>query len=253
MKKILLTLVLPILAIVIGIGLVIGSFQVQTKKVATHPSVAVQTYSSGSSASTDHKNNGNQSMQKVVKKEKQSGQSLSAAGSGRVHGQTQSSAESSSNVSSGKSSTSQSVATNTVDKAEKVAAKNNHAAQKNNQSGTSQQTASSSSSSSSAANQQTVSITIQGLNGFNTQGSVTYRSNDSVFSELQRFTEAKHIELSYYGFGSSIYVSSINNQKAGQTSPASGWMYTVNGKAPNVSAGAYHVQPNDVINWYYSK
>ncbi|WP_100488997.1 DUF4430 domain-containing protein [Sporolactobacillus pectinivorans] len=252
MKKILLTLVLPILAIVIGIGLVIGSFQVQAKKVATHPSVAVQTYSSGSSASTDHKNNGNQSMQKVVKKEKQSGQSLSAAGSKKVS-QTQSSAKSSSSMSSGKSSTSQSVATNTVAKAEKVAAKNNHAAQKNNQSGTSQQTASSSSSSSSAAGQQTVSITIQGLNGFNTQGPVTYRSNDSVFSELQRFTEAKHIELSYYGFGSSIYVSSINNQEAGQTSPASGWMYTVNGKAPNISAGAYHVQPNDAINWYYSK
>uniref|UniRef100_UPI00036D5C91 DUF4430 domain-containing protein n=1 Tax=Sporolactobacillus vineae TaxID=444463 RepID=UPI00036D5C91 len=104
-----------------------------------------------------------------------------------------------------------------------------------------------------SSKQASVSVSIQGLNGFSASGSATYHSGDSVFSELQQFTQAKGIQLGYSGFGSSIYISSINNQKAGQTSPSSGWMYTVNGKQPNISAGTYRTKPGDKISWYYTK
>ncbi|WP_010632790.1 DUF4430 domain-containing protein [Sporolactobacillus vineae] len=104
-----------------------------------------------------------------------------------------------------------------------------------------------------SSKQASVSVSIQGLNGFSASGSAAYHSGDSVFSELQQFTQAKGIQFSHSGFGSSIYISSINNQKAGQTSPSSGWMYTVNGKQPNISAGTYRTKPGDKIVWYYTK
>lgn len=240
MNKTLLTLVIPILAIIIGIGLVIGSFQVQTKTATTSTPIAAE-----SSALANSNNSEKVSPHQKAKKEKKSDQTASIVSSERTKSDEPEAAEPSL---VNPSSDNQSSKSGTIKTNKPVAQESDHT--KSNR-----QTISESSGSSSrpAPNEEKVPVAIQGLDGFNTQGSVTYQSNDSVFSELQRFTKTKNIELGYSGFGSSIYVSSINNQKASQTSPASGWMYTVNGKAPNISAGAYHVQPNDTINWYYSK
>ncbi|MDD9147533.1 DUF4430 domain-containing protein [Sporolactobacillus sp. CQH2019] len=229
MKKIILHFILPILIIIVGIGLIIGSFHGQTGTAAVHSSPAVSLDSSGSSA--DHGSDGGPSPSKTAPKKNQPGQEPSAAGSEPGQNQTRNST-----VSGAVSGTAA-----------------GHDARKTDQSAAVQPPASSHASPGSSENQGTVSVAIEGLKGFNSRGSVAYQANDSAFSVLQRFARAKHIELSYYGFGSSIYVSSINHQKAGQLSSASGWMYSVNGKTPNISAGAYHVQTNETINWYYSK
>ncbi|TGA99880.1 DUF4430 domain-containing protein [Sporolactobacillus shoreae] len=240
MKKTLITFVIPILAIVTGIGLVIGSFQVQTKTAPSSAPITNQDISSQSSVAPDSHNTEKKSPDPKEKKERESDRMASAASSENTKSDVP-------EVSKKSSVNNQSSKSGTIKTNESVT-------HESDQTKSSQQiSASSNSSSRPASIEGKVSVTIHGLNGFNTQGSVIYQSNDSVFSELQRFTYTKNIEFSYSGFGSSIYVSSINNQKAGQTSPASGWMYTVNGKAPNISAGAYRVRPNDTINWYYSK
>lgn len=246
MKKIILHFILPILIIIVGIGLIIGSFHGQTGTAAVHSSPAVSLNSSGSSA--DHGSDGGPSPSKTAPQKNQPGQEPSAAGSEPGQNQTRNSTVS--GAVSGRGGAAEKAAAVPATSAGTVAG---HDARKTDQSAAGQPPASSHASPGSSENQGTVSVAIEGLKGFNSRGSVAYQANDSAFSVLQRFARAKHIELSYYGFGSSIYVSSINHQKAGQLSSASGWMYSVNGKTPNISAGAYHVQTNETINWYYSK
>jgi len=51
--------------------------------------------------------------------------------------------------------------------------------------------------------------------------------------------------------GSSSYVSAINGLAEFDCGATSGWMYSINGKYPNVSAGEYTVKKNDKIVWKY--
>lgn len=48
-----------------------------------------------------------------------------------------------------------------------------------------------------------------------------------------------------------VYVASINNLAQTNVGPNSGWMYWVNGKAPNYTCGRYIVKDGDVIQWKY--
>ena len=48
-----------------------------------------------------------------------------------------------------------------------------------------------------------------------------------------------------------VYVASINNLAQTNVGPNSGWMYWVNGKAPNYTCGRYIVTDGDVIQWKY--
>jgi hypothetical protein len=258
MKKTLLTLVLPIVAILVGIGLVVGSFHPQTRTIPSHNPVAAQSVSSalsssppGTSSSTGGKQK--QRNQTAGKAKTSNSQASSAASSGnksshnsvpkKTGSSTSGTVISDTGTAASTSSTAQAKASG--EKASTGGASDSHAA--------SASSSQSGASSGASSKQSSVSVSIQGLNGFNTSGSAAYRSGDSAFSELQQFTQAKGIQLSYSGFGSSIYISSINYQKAGQTSPSSGWMYTVNGKQPNISAGAYRTKSDDKIVWYYTK
>ena len=48
-----------------------------------------------------------------------------------------------------------------------------------------------------------------------------------------------------------VYVASINNLAQTNVGPNSGWMYWVNGQAPNYTCGKYVVKDGDVIQWKY--
>lgn len=48
-----------------------------------------------------------------------------------------------------------------------------------------------------------------------------------------------------------VYVASINNLAQMNVGPNSGWMYWVNGKAPDYTCGKYVVENGDVIKWIY--
>lgn len=48
-----------------------------------------------------------------------------------------------------------------------------------------------------------------------------------------------------------VYVASINNLAQTNVGPNSGWMYWVNGQAPNYTCGRYIVKDGDVIQWKY--
>ena len=51
--------------------------------------------------------------------------------------------------------------------------------------------------------------------------------------------------------GNSTYVSSINGVAEKQHGAMSGWMYYVNGSAPNVPCGSYVLQDGDTVTWVY--
>ncbi|WP_167815215.1 DUF4430 domain-containing protein [Sporolactobacillus shoreae] len=82
------------------------------------------------------------------------------------------------------------------------------------------------------------------------KGKITLSKDETAFSLLQKFTNKQHIEMNSSGNGKMVYVTSLNNKKASKNT---GWLFTVNGKQPNVGAGAVKVKKNDQIVWHYSK
>lgn len=76
---------------------------------------------------------------------------------------------------------------------------------------------------------------------------VIFKKGDTAYDALLK------TKLSYKkkGFGPFIYVSSINGLAEKKHGPLSGWMYAVNGKAPNVGANAYKLKAGQSVKWYY--
>ncbi|MEW9124347.1 MAG: DUF4430 domain-containing protein [Thermotaleaceae bacterium] len=83
--------------------------------------------------------------------------------------------------------------------------------------------------------------------------SVEVLKGATVYDVLAKILQEKGITHTKTGIGSSIYVSGIDGLSEFDNGPNSGWMYTVNGKIPPVSAGAYIPQDGDVIHWYYTE
>lgn len=83
----------------------------------------------------------------------------------------------------------------------------------------------------------------------------TYTGNEgfTVYDVLAAVT-AMHVPVIPIDPQSSImgiYIASINNLAQMNVGPNSGWMYSVNGKAPGYSCGKYVVKDGDVIKWIY--
>jgi hypothetical protein len=55
------------------------------------------------------------------------------------------------------------------------------------------------------------------------------------------------------GRGKVLYFTMINDLKARDNGPLSGWCYFVNGVKPGISCGAYKLKNGDVIEWKYLK
>ncbi|MFC3789233.1 immunoglobulin-like domain-containing protein [Paenibacillus sp. GCM10012307] len=72
---------------------------------------------------------------------------------------------------------------------------------------------------------------------------------DTAFTILARELGNK---INYSGEGSTLYVKGIDGLSEFDRGPQSGWMYAVNGVFPQVSAGLYTLQKDDVVAWRYT-
>lgn len=101
-------------------------------------------------------------------------------------------------------------------------------------------------------NGQTVTVSVEkhaiGEGYFVRPGAVKLHEGDTAFTALEKVVH----DVQYVGSGSSLYVQSINGLGEFDKGPGSGWMYSVNGKFPDQSAGSYTLTDGDVLRWQYT-
>lgn len=78
--------------------------------------------------------------------------------------------------------------------------------------------------------------------------SITVNRGDTVFDALKAVCSANGISLKYQSIYYVQGIGGLNEKDCGATS---GWMYRVNGVAPNKAAAKYTLSPGDKIEWYY--
>lgn len=109
------------------------------------------------------------------------------------------------------------------------------------------------SSTNSSSNQQPtnekIAINIQVIGMGNTMmaGTLNVDKNSNALSVLKIIAAKNGKEVE----GSDYYVSGIGGLKEKQHGPMSGWMYSVNGVAPNKAAIKYDLKDGDKVVWYY--
>ncbi|WAA09587.1 DUF4430 domain-containing protein [Fervidibacillus albus] len=102
--------------------------------------------------------------------------------------------------------------------------------------------------------QDTVTITIVGLDGpIIPSTKVNINSDDTVLSVTIRLLKEKGIQYEYSGKGATAYVHGIDNLYEMDEGPLSGWLYKRNGTIVSRSAGAEPVQNGDLIEWFYTE
>lgn len=74
---------------------------------------------------------------------------------------------------------------------------------------------------------------------------------DTAFDVLLRAANEKRIAVAYNRPYGDVYVSAIGGISEFDYGDTSGWMYSVNGVSPSVSASAYTLKSGDVLVWYY--
>ncbi|GAA0136357.1 DUF4430 domain-containing protein [Paenibacillus sp. YSY-4.3] len=75
----------------------------------------------------------------------------------------------------------------------------------------------------------------------------------SVLDVLKKTTRSQKLQMEYTGSGATAYVQGIDNLYEFDKGSGSGWMYSVNGKFPNRSAGIWPLSPGDDIRWLYTE
>lgn len=100
--------------------------------------------------------------------------------------------------------------------------------------------------------QSNITLKVAGTNGQTILPPTTMllESGDTPYSVLIR--KLRQDQVTVTGAGSSFYVSGINGINAGDDGPSSGWMYSVNGVYPSVSAAAITLTNGDVVAWHYT-
>lgn len=79
-------------------------------------------------------------------------------------------------------------------------------------------------------------------------GTIEIENGDTPYSILKK----AGLDVRSTGSGSNIYVQSINGLSEFDHGATSGWMYSVNGTFPNVSASAYILKNGDIVKWQYT-
>lgn len=79
---------------------------------------------------------------------------------------------------------------------------------------------------------------------------ITLRKDDTAFTVMERAVGSGSVQ--YIGSGASLYVQAIDGLGEFDEGPESGWLYEVNGKFPEYSAGLYTVKDGDTIRWRYT-
>lgn len=227
-------LVVSIIFIVSGLAFIVSG--IQNKTVTVPLSVKADKISSESNKTKTGSTN-KSSAKKAQKK--------SEVGSSTVHSKlsSRSDADSAGNSSARSNSESDS----------KTAAHSTSKPQQSAKSSGSSTVQSRASNAATSSNQELVSVEISGYDNKNFSGHVPFKNGMTAFRALKTLTDSKNIALDYSGFGPAIYVKSINGQSAGDKSAQSGWIYTVNGKTPNVSAGSYTLHSGDTLVWIYQE
>ncbi|SHK28852.1 S-layer homology domain-containing protein [Paramaledivibacter caminithermalis] len=77
---------------------------------------------------------------------------------------------------------------------------------------------------------------------------VEFKKNDTVLDVLKRVLNHKDIQYKI----EDEYVKSIDGQSEFDKGAKSGWMFSVNGEFPKISAGSVEVKEGDYIRWLYT-
>ncbi|WP_341323210.1 DUF4430 domain-containing protein [Solibacillus sp. FSL H8-0523] len=77
-------------------------------------------------------------------------------------------------------------------------------------------------------------------------------ADETAFDLLKRVTQAKNIALNARETSMGMYVVGIAGINEFDRGKLSGWMYSVNGAYPSVSANQYVLEKDDVVNWVYT-
>lgn len=77
----------------------------------------------------------------------------------------------------------------------------------------------------------------------------TFKKGATAYDALCTTGLSVSTKSSQYG----LYVSAIGGLAEFEYGGKSGWMYSVNGSAPNVSCGKYVLKDGDSVSWYYVK
>ena len=92
-----------------------------------------------------------------------------------------------------------------------------------------------------------VSIQVIGMGNTMMSGTLNVDKNSNALSVLKTLAAKNGKEVA----GSDYYVSGIGGLYEKQHGPMSGWMYSVNGIAPNKAAIKYDLNDGDQVVWYY--
>ncbi|KJB88841.1 hypothetical protein AZ66_05130 [Paenibacillus sp. E194] len=102
----------------------------------------------------------------------------------------------------------------------------------------------------------TVQLTIVGSSDIGTILSteeIEIGDSENVMDILKKATRAKKIQMDFSGSGATAYVKGIDNLYEFDKGSGSGWMYSINSKFPNRSAGVWPIHPGDHIQWLYTE
>ena len=92
-----------------------------------------------------------------------------------------------------------------------------------------------------------ISIQVIGMGNTMMSGTLNVDKNSNALSVLKTIAAKNGKEVA----GSDYYVSGIGGLYEKQHGPMSGWMYSVNGVAPNKAAIKYDLNDGDQVVWYY--
>lgn len=83
---------------------------------------------------------------------------------------------------------------------------------------------------------------------------VKITSTETAYSILQKVCKASgiHLDAEYSSAFSTEYVQGIGELYEKEAGDMSGWLYTVNGKLPNIGASRYQISPGDTVEWVYT-
>ncbi|MCM3288848.1 DUF4430 domain-containing protein [Paenibacillus sp. MER 180] len=81
---------------------------------------------------------------------------------------------------------------------------------------------------------------------------VELQDGDTAYTALERIAEKRGISIESTGSGANLYIQAIDGLAEFDNGSLSGWMYSVNGKFPNYSAGIYNLKNGDVLRWQYT-
>ena len=65
------------------------------------------------------------------------------------------------------------------------------------------------------------------------------------------FYSTKNKRFNFETYQDKYYIQGIGGLKEKECGGGSGWMYRVNGVAPNKAAMKYYLEDGDVVEWYY--